>query len=127
MKNIPAPKAKAESKMPIRGEFNFYATEQNPKVPSGSYIMQGTFDLQSRALDLKGASWVKRPANYEMVPLKGKISEDGSKFIGRIQFEGCKEFTLVRISREGESLYGGKWEGGYVCSQGVTGVTLTLK
>lgn len=127
LKKIPAPNKPIESKMPLKAEFHFYATDQNPKVPAGTYLMSGTFDEQGRKLELKGTSWVQRPANYEMVPLKGKINEDGSKFIGRIQFEGCKEFTLIRISWEGTSPIAGKWQGGYVCSQGVTGLTLTLK
>lgn len=107
--------------------FHFHSTNSNPNIPSGTYNMKGSFDEKTRKLQLGGVSWINRPKNYDMVPLSGQIEKTDSMFIGRIEFPGCKKFTLRKIQKTQNSPISGTWEGVYDCSQGATGLTLTIK
>lgn len=111
----------------VRATFNFYGTNSNPSIPNGSYIMSGSFDKKNGELKLGGVGWVKRPANYDMVPLMGVIDSSQKFFKGRIQFQGCKEFILERKTISKATPISGDWVGSYNCSQGATGLTLTIK
>ena len=111
----------------VRATFNFYGTNSNPNIPNGSYIMSGSFDKKNGELKLGGVGWVKRPANYDMVPLMGVIDSSQKFFKGRIQFQGCKEFVLERKTLSNTTPISGDWVGSYNCSQGATGLTLTIK
>lgn len=104
--------------------FNFYPTPQNPSIPAGSYHMNGSFDEASGELQLGGSSWIKRPQNYDMVPLKGNIDRNTNTFRGRIEFQGCLEFTLRKETAD--KSFRGSWSGSYSCTQGETGLTLTI-
>ncbi len=110
----------------IEATFNFYKTSENPKLPNGKYLMQGVFDSKTRELKLGGIGWIERPKNYDMVPLSGKIGPSNKTFTGRIEFQGCKEFTLQRVSSSGSNDISGEWKGAYECGQGSTGLTLTI-
>jgi hypothetical protein len=112
---------------PVTAIFNFYGTKDNPAVPNGSYMMQGNYNSKSGDLKLGGTSWLERPANYDMVPLSGIINDAKSAFTGRIEFQGCRLFTLKKVSSLGTTPISGKWEGEYDCSQGLTGLTLTIE
>lgn len=111
----------------VRAVFKFYATPGNPNIPSGSYNMQGIFDEKSRSLNLGGVSWNQRPSGYDMVPLSGTIERTHTLFKGRIDSPGCQFFTLRRIKTLNESPISGEWEGVYDCSQGPTGLRLTIQ
>jgi hypothetical protein len=111
----------------VRATFNFYGTNSNPNIPNGSYIMSGSYDKKSGELKLGGVGWVKRPEHYDMVPLSGVIDQSQKYFKGRIQFQGCQEFILERKTSSSETPISGDWVGSYNCSQGATGLTLTVK
>ena len=112
----------------IRSSFNFYATNSNPNIPNGSYIMSGSYDKKTGDLKLGGVGWVKRPKHYDMVPLSGKIDSTQKFFRGRIEFQGCKEFILERKTKGASSSpISGDWVGSYSCTQGSTGLTLTIQ
>lgn len=115
------------TKVPATAIFHFYAPASNPRVPTGTYAMEGTFDAKDGSLRLGGVSWINRPAGYDMVPLSGVISSDGATFTGRIEFQGCEVFTLRRTSQLSHSFIAGKWEGSYFCTQGETALTLTIQ
>ena len=111
----------------ISALFYFYGTASNPNIPTGSYRMQGAYNEKSGNLSVGGISWVNKPQNYDMVPLSGKISPGSNIFTGRIEFQGCKEFTLRKVGQGGSNNpISGTWEGIYDCSQGQTGLTLTI-
>ncbi|MAX65299.1 MAG: hypothetical protein QF441_11290 [Bacteriovoracaceae bacterium] len=114
-------------KYSISAIFHFHPTAANPKLPSGTYMMQGSFDEKTRELHLGGVSWIKRPQGYDMVPLSGKIENSETLFKGRIDFPGCKIFNLKRTEVLDNSPISGKWKGVYDCSQGLTGLTLTIQ
>lgn len=111
----------------VGATFNFVANSNSAQAASGAYRMQGTFDAESRNLSLLGQKWLDKPNdNYGMVPLEGQLSEDFKTFTGRIQFLGCKPFTLRKTLAIGTKPYSGKWEGKYDCAQGLTGLVLTI-
>ena len=111
----------------ITATFNFYGTAQNPNLPRGSYVMQGTYSTKTKELKLGGVGWLERPESYDMVPLSGVINESGTLFTGRIEFIGCEKFTLKRESKGSASPLSGEWKGSYDCSQGLTGLTLSIE
>lgn len=113
--------------IPMEAIFNFNASSYSPKVPEGSFAMVGSFNTQTRELILTGDHWIKQPPDYDMVNLKGKINDDGTSFNGRVIYDGCKEFVLKRTDREPTTPLSGKWEGSYICHQGVTTLKLVIK
>lgn len=123
---VQKPTPKVVKKYRVSATFSFHPTPGNPHLPKGSYQMQGSFDEKTRALKLGGVSWLNRPKGYDMVPLSGTIEETQTLFKGRIDFPGCKLFTLKRAEILLGSPISGKWEGVYDCSQGPTGLTLTI-
>lgn len=123
----PKPAPPKPTKVSVTAIFHFSAPASNPRLPTGTYAMQGSFDSKDGSLALGGVSWINRPPGYDMVPLKGEISSDGSTFTGRIEFQGCEVFTLRRTSQISNSFIAGKWEGSYFCTQGETALTLTIQ
>ncbi len=126
VKEVPVEKPKP-TKYNITALFNFYGTPSNPAIPSGTYRMSGTYDQASGKLFLGGTEWINQPANYEMVPLGGKVEASEDFFTGRIQFQGCKQFSLRRESSSENTPISGSWKGQYDCTQGATGLTLTIQ
>ena len=123
----PAKPVPAPTRFAVRASFKFYGTSNNPNIPEGEYIMNGSYDKKSGKLHLGGVQWVNRPQNYDMVPLSGRIDTSEKSFVGRIEFQGCQKFTLTRMSSEGPTPISGTWRGVYDCSQGETGLTLTVR
>lgn len=137
-KDIPAEKKVTETKpkptpvkvqttFDLKATFNFYGTKTNPSLPSGKYIMGGTFKTESKKLNLGGIAWIERPAQYDMVPLSGTIDAQAGIFEGRVEAIGCKKFTLKRVIKRTNTPISGEWVGTYDCSQGKTGLTLTIE
>ena len=116
-----------EQVITITAIFHFYATSSNPKVPTGTYAMKGELNRSTGDLHLGGINWIQRPSGYDLVPLSGKLSSDQRTFTGRIEFPGCQQFTLQRTSNVDGSEVAGMWKGSYTCTQGETGLTLTIQ
>lgn len=126
--SIPVPQTKQKTgKIAVSAIFNFFGPTTNPGLPKGSYKMEGTYNQETGFLQLGGVEWIDRPTHYEMVPLKGKIDQDQKVFVGNIEFPDCREFKLKRNTQASGSPVAGNWEGVYVCSQGETGLKLTLQ
>jgi len=115
------------SKYSVAAEFHFHATPGSPNLPSGKYDMQGSFNKKTGELRLTGINWLQRPTGYDMVPLKGIIEQTHTLFKGRVDFPGCKLFNLRRTQTLNKSPISGVWKGIYDCSQGPTGLTLTIQ
>lgn len=126
-KVVKRPPPPAKTKFAISAIFNFHPSANNQNVPNGTYRMNGSFDKKSGKLFLGGSAWINRPKNYDMVPLAGKIDNSNSMFTGRIEFQGCKQFTLRKKFPSANTPISGTWEGVYDCSQGATGLTLTIE
>ncbi len=126
-KPISTPAPIKPTRYTVRATFNFYGTPNNKALPRGSYVMQGQFDEKTRKLQLGGSHWIERPKHYDMVPLSGEINTANNEFRGRIEFQGCQEFTLKKVAQSGDKAISGSWKGEYSCSQGPTGLTLTIE
>ena len=106
--------------------FNFYSV-QGQKF-AGKYLMEGIYNRESGNINLGSVKWLdKPPFDIGMVPLSGIMSKDQSSFTGRVEFTGCKKFSLKRVTVDKGSPIAGKWKGTYTCAQGQTGLTLTIK
>ncbi len=120
-------KPEPQGRVAVAAIFHFHATSTNPGIPQGKYRMEGTFNFDTGSLNLGGASWIDRPANYDMVPLSGFINHERDLFKGAIEFPNCNQFTLRKVSSTGSTPVSGEWKGEYNCSQGDTGLTLTIE
>lgn len=116
-----------QGRVAVSAIFHFHATASNPGIPEGKYRMEGTFNYDTGSLHLGGSSWIERPTNYDMVPLSGMINHERNLFKGAIEFPHCNQFTLRKVSSDSRSPVSGVWKGEYNCSQGDTGLTLTIE
>lgn len=123
----PKPVPPQPRRIPLSASFSFYPSVNSPGIPSGEFKMEGVFDERNGRLQLGGVAWVKRPQNYDMVPLVGEINHDRNLFTGVIEFPGCEEFTLRRTTVVDGTPLAGAWVGTYTCSQGSTGLTLKIE
>jgi hypothetical protein len=108
--------------------FDFYPVIANPGVPIGSYTMTGSYDAQG--VLLTPGKWLVAPPGYVTVGLSGATPgvKGVNTFRGSISDSGCTTFLLHRLSAApAEAAAAGKWKGTYVCSQGSTGLTLTVR
>ncbi|MBC7795504.1 MAG: caspase family protein [Pyrinomonadaceae bacterium] len=85
-----------ESNGKVKADFKFYPLVSNPKAQSGEFLYEGTYDANSKAMKLKGVRWIKQPANYFMVDLKGKFDLPTKSFIGEVLSPDC---TFVRFKK----------------------------
>jgi hypothetical protein len=107
----------------LTATFDFYPVLANQSVPSGSFVMKGHYDAKGVWLD--PGKWLVEPAGYVTVAITGHVPAI-SAFHGAVT--GCSGFTLTRLAaRPDEAAVAGKWKGTYVCAQGLTGLTLTIK
>ena len=100
----------------------------NPGVPSGSFIMTGSFN--AKGVTLSPVKWLVAPAGYEMVGLSGVTPgfKGVNTFRGSVSVPGCATFLLHRLAvAPDEAAAAGKWKGAYACAQGLSGLTLTIK
>ena len=73
--------------------YNFYPTQQNPMIKSGSFSLTGQFS-EDGSFNLQPKAWLKRPERYVMVGMSGKINDDFTKLEGSISYSMCSSFEL---------------------------------
>ena len=78
--------------------FHFEAAPDNPDVPTGCYEMQGRFTPSAGDVSLAPLRWIRRPPNYVMVGLDGRLSGDGRQIEGLVHGPGCSLFRVQRTS-----------------------------
>lgn len=76
--------------------FHFEAAPDNPGVPTGCFEMQGQFSPATGQVTLGPQRWLRRPPNYVMVGLDGRLSDDGAEIQGMVQGPGCSFFRVAR-------------------------------
>ena len=82
-----------------RALFHFYADPRNPRVPTGCFTMDGTYDPASGRLQLKGKDWLLRPGGYGVVHFDGQVDAAGASFTGKVSGRpSCKQFELARAA-----------------------------
>lgn len=84
-----------------RALFHFYADPQNPRVPTGCFTMDGSYDPTEGSLRLGGKDWLLRPSGYQVVSFTGTVDSEGRRFEGlvtgaRARLPGCTTFHLAR-------------------------------
>ncbi len=80
----------------ISALFHFEAAPDNPGVPTGCFEMQGRFSPATGQVTLGPQRWLRRPPNYVMVGLEGRLSDDGTEIQGMVQGPGCSFFRVAR-------------------------------
>jgi hypothetical protein len=83
----------------VAATYEFYAVNENPGVPSGSYRMTGTYD--SGRLALQGSEWIEQPEGYVMVDYESNadLGLDPHHMFGTVMGSGCTLFTMDRVGR----------------------------
>jgi hypothetical protein len=81
---------------PVDALFEFYPTEQNPRVPTGSFKLVG--DVQPNGLlVLEPAEWINRPTAWQMVGLTLRpVGADGV-IRGEVTHSAC---DWIRVRRQ---------------------------
>jgi hypothetical protein len=109
--------------------FSFYPIPKNPAWPSGIYTMRGTYH-SAASITLHFRHWIRKPAGYIWANLSGRLT--GDRFHGRVisgPGGACTTFSAKKLRGSyTRKRVIGKWKGKYTgCSQGTTGLTLTIK
>ncbi|HEV7271932.1 OmpA family protein [Pseudoxanthomonas sp.] len=79
--------------------FHFYADRRNPRVPTGCFTMDGTYDPASGRLQLKGKEWLLKASGYRVVHFDGHVDAEGRSFTGKVSGgTSCKQFDLGRTA-----------------------------
>jgi outer membrane protein OmpA-like peptidoglycan-associated protein len=83
--------------------FHFYADPRNPRVPTGCFVMDGSYDPATGRLRLDGRTWLVRPGGYQVVAFEGDVDAEGRHFAGtvtgvRAPLRGCTTFQLARAA-----------------------------
>ena len=85
----------------LAGEFAFFALPDNPAVPSGRYLVKGSFDPAGGAVTLDGVRWLEQPQDYVMVGLDGTLDPTGEVISGAIDTAPCTAFKVRRQDAAG--------------------------
>ncbi|MDC3957554.1 hypothetical protein [Polyangium jinanense] len=75
----------------VRAVFDF---QHAPSGATGSYLIAGTYEPETRRVRFDPSRWIVQPEDYVMVSMEGEIATDGSLFAGKITFPGCGAFHL---------------------------------
>lgn len=113
----------------LTATFGFHPIASDPHAASGSFTMTGR-DVGGH-LDLRRDHWIDRPAGYDMVDLGGDVGPGTDTITGTVvsATSGCSTFTVRRATgTPGSDVAAvvGTWTGTYSCSQGETGLRLTI-
>ncbi len=77
----------------VSAVFSFYPLADDPAIGSGSYRMEGTFEVGGR-LSFRGTEWIEQPAGYEMIHLDGVVGPADATYSGTIP--SCGTFHLTK-------------------------------
>lgn len=80
----------------VTGTFTFSAVASNPKVPTGSYTVEGT--LNGLSLDLRGVTWITRPSGYLLANLSGQFNADRTAYTGTVS--GPPNCTTFHVTKQ---------------------------
>jgi Zn-dependent protease with chaperone function len=85
----------ASSDGQVNATFNFYPLPGNPDVPSGSFVMTGSYSADG--VVLTPDHWISEPPGYEMVGLAG-VLESGNQNVleGQITTSRCTAFSVQK-------------------------------
>jgi hypothetical protein len=112
----------------LGANFAIHPPEGAIDADTTRYSMEGT--SADGQLTLTGSEWIlpEEPgADDVMVDLEADLTDRGNSehLEGTAVGGGCSGFSVDRVSTE--PWYAGVWEGAYGCSQGVTGLRMTIE
>jgi predicted aspartyl protease len=85
------------SKPTHKAIFQFGPTSTNRTIPTGSFVLEGTFQTNGGVIDLHPIGWISQPYGYTMVGLTGRSDDAGDTFLGSvINGTGCSNFAVHR-------------------------------
>ena len=85
-------------KTDVTAEFDLYPLPENPGVPRGVALYQGSFDQTSRQIILRGVKWLKQPApGWIIVDFSGGFDSQFRSFSGRKLNPSCGNIDLARV------------------------------
>lgn len=116
----------------IDAAFRFFPVAANPGAASGSGTLHGTYSAGHMSLTWQ--KFTSNPAGYTGINLDGSLSGagDAQTLSGTVSILPgglpCTTFTLTRGSgvNATSAAMAGQWMGTYTCSQGLTGLTLSV-
>ena len=76
--------------------FMFYPAPGGPNIPDGVILYRWTFAPASRQLDLNGLRWIKQPATYQIIEIRGHLNAAATEFNGQVLASGCGNITLKK-------------------------------
>jgi hypothetical protein len=76
----------------VDGTFAFFAHPSNPRVPSGTFKVTGTYDPGSGTVTIAPGNWIDRPAGYSAAKMVGKVSLGDGTMSLRVLLSGCGLF-----------------------------------
>ncbi|MDO5804194.1 MAG: stalk domain-containing protein [Clostridia bacterium] len=91
------------------GVFNFYAVEENPNVPNGTYFCDIDYDSNTKRCTVSGKEWLQKPDNYTFVTLTGYFSDNNTVFYGKVNnlwdfYVTLDTSTIEKIKANDENL-----------------------
>jgi hypothetical protein len=87
----------------VSGVFTFFNRGRTAANAIGAFRVAGTFDPQTRALQLQPGEWVKPARGYTAVALSGTYDAEESSIKGTVAFAGCTTFEVMREGVEPRS------------------------
>ena len=75
----------------VRAVFDFHHA---PSSAAGQFIVAGAFDEPSGQMVFEPGPWIIHPDGYVSVGMRGRVSRDGTRFVGSITAPGCGGFQL---------------------------------
>jgi hypothetical protein len=75
----------------VRAIFDFHHAASGA---AGQYIVGGAFDDGSGRVTFEPGPWIIHPDDYLSVGMEGEVSQDGTRFVGKILYPGCGMFRL---------------------------------
>ena len=81
-----------------RALFVFGPNDDSADVPRGSFVVEGSIDVNGGMMTLRPIEWVSQPPGYQWLGLSGRSDDGGKTFSGRVvDSSTCTRFTLARM------------------------------
>lgn len=110
----------------VSGSFKFEPAEGNSEVEPGLFFVEGTYESGSLSLDDIRWAESQHPDGYQSVGLSATVDPaDTESMEVELDAAECEPFTLERVSMQ--PWYVGTFTGFYECTQGITGMTLSIE
>lgn len=88
----------------IEAIFNFSEHPDNPGVPTGKYIMTGTYNFLTKKISLTGNEWSIHPSGYELLKVNADIDTERLIISGETvsDTDVYPDLYLIKAGTEGE-------------------------